>query len=67
VWIPNLRHSYQPRLYQRLIDIDPSPSSKLEFCLGTLGEMTGDDFYEAVDSYSRHPLQQFWVVGIVSQ
>jgi mannonate dehydratase len=44
---------YQPRLYQRLIDIDPSPSNKLEFCLGTLGEMTGDDFYEAVESYSR--------------
>ena len=44
---------YQPGLYQRLIDIDPSPSNKLEFCLGTLGEMTGDDFYEAVESYSR--------------
>jgi mannonate dehydratase len=44
---------YQPRLYQRLIDIDPSPSNKLEFCLGTLGEMTGDDFYAAVESYSR--------------
>jgi mannonate dehydratase len=44
---------YQPHLYQRLIDIDPSPSNKLEFCLGTLGEMTGDGFYEAVESYSR--------------
>ena len=44
---------YQPGLYQRLIDIDTSPSNKLEFCLGTLGEMTGDDFYVAVESYSR--------------
>ena len=44
---------YQPGLYQRLIDIDPSPSNKLEFCLGTLGEMTGDAFYAAVESYSR--------------
>jgi len=31
----------------------PSPNNKLEFCLGTLGEMTGDDFYAAVESYSR--------------
>jgi mannonate dehydratase len=44
---------YQPRLYQRLIDLRPSPSSALEFCLGTLAEMTEGDLYEAVDSYSR--------------
>ena len=25
----------------------------LEFCVGTLGEMTEGDLYEAVDSYSR--------------
>ncbi len=44
---------YQPRMYQRLIDISTSPSNMLECCLGTLAEMTDDDFYEAVDVYSR--------------
>lgn len=43
---------YQPSLYQRLIDINPSPSNQLEFCLGTLAEMTEGGFYEAVDRYS---------------
>lgn len=44
---------YQPRLYQRLIDIDPSPSNCLEFCVGTLAEMTEGDIYDVVDQYSR--------------
>ena len=44
---------YQPAMYQRLIDISPSPSNMLEFCLGTLAEMTEGDLYEAVDRYSR--------------
>lgn len=44
---------YQPRLYQRLIDLNPSPSNTLEFCVGTLGEMTEGGVYEAVDQYSR--------------
>ena len=43
----------QPQLYQRLIDRKPSPSNALEFCLGTLAEMTGGGLYEAVESYSR--------------
>lgn len=43
----------QPQLYQRLIDRHPSPSNAIEFCLGTLAEMTGGDVYEAVESYSR--------------
>jgi mannonate dehydratase len=30
---------YQPQLYQRLLDIKPSRSNALEFCLGTLQEM----------------------------
>ena len=42
----------QPRLYQRLIDRKPSRSNALEFCLGTLAEMTDGDIYEAVESYS---------------
>jgi mannonate dehydratase len=43
----------QPRLYQQLIDRRPSQSNALEFCLGTLAEMTDGGFYEAVESYSR--------------
>jgi mannonate dehydratase len=44
---------YQPELYQKLIDIKPSPRNALEFCVGTLVEMTEGDIYTAVDSYSR--------------
>jgi mannonate dehydratase len=44
---------YQPRLYQKLIDLNPSPRNALEFCVGTLAEMTEDNLYEAVESYSR--------------
>jgi mannonate dehydratase len=43
----------QPRLYQQLLDRRPSRSNALEFCLGTLAEMTDGGFYEAVESYSR--------------
>lgn len=39
---------YQPAMYQHLIDISPSPSNMLEFCLGTLAEMTEGDLYGAV-------------------
>jgi mannonate dehydratase len=44
---------YQPHLYQRLLDLKPSPSNALEFCVGTLAEMTAGDIYDAVDTYSR--------------
>jgi mannonate dehydratase len=44
---------YQPRFYQKLIDLRPSPRNALEFCLGTLAEMAEGDVYEAVDTYSR--------------
>jgi mannonate dehydratase len=43
---------YQQAMYQRLIDISPSPSNMLEFCLGTLAEMTEGDLYQTVDNYS---------------
>ncbi len=43
----------QPRLYQQLLDRHPSPRNALEFCLGTLAEMTEGDIYESVESYSR--------------
>ncbi len=44
---------YQPHLYQKLLDLKPSRRHALEFCLGTLAEMTEGDIYEAVDIYSR--------------
>ena len=40
-------------MYQRLIDLAPSPSNALELCVGTLAEMTEGDVYDAVDRYSR--------------
>ena len=43
---------YQQSMYQRLIDIAPSPSNMLEFCLGTLAEMTEGDLYATVEQYS---------------
>jgi len=43
----------QPQLYQRLLDRHPSPCNALEFCLGTLAEMTDGDIYDAVEQYSR--------------
>lgn len=47
---------YQPQLYQKLIDLKPSPRNALEFCVGTLAEMAApgaDDLYDAVEAYSR--------------
>jgi mannonate dehydratase len=44
---------YQPALYQRLLDLKPSSSNCLEFCLGSLAEMKEGDIYETVDQYSR--------------
>ncbi|HEY7031772.1 MAG TPA: mannonate dehydratase [Thermomicrobiales bacterium] len=43
----------QPRLYQRLLDVYPSPSNALEFCQGTLAEMGEGGIYEAIDHYSK--------------
>lgn len=44
---------YQPRFYQKLIELNPSPANTLEFCVGTLAEMTEGDIYNVVDLYSR--------------
>lgn len=44
---------YQPQLYQKVIDLNPSPANALEFCIGTLAEMSEGDVYDAVDTYSR--------------
>jgi len=44
---------WQPQLYQKLIDLKPSQSNALEFCVGTVAEMKDGDVYEAVETYSR--------------
>jgi mannonate dehydratase len=44
---------YQPKMYQRLLDLAPSHSNALELCVGTIAEMTEGDVYDAVDQYSR--------------
>ena len=44
---------WQPQLFQKLIDLKPSPRNALELCLGTLAEMADGDIYEAVENYSR--------------
>jgi mannonate dehydratase len=45
---------YRPELYQRLLDIYPSPANALEFCQGTVAEMDSDemDVYQAIDRYA---------------
>ncbi len=43
---------YQPFMYQRALDAMPSPSNAIEFCVGTLAEMTQGDVYDAIDRYS---------------
>jgi mannonate dehydratase len=54
--MPTLRGTarlvYQPHLYQKLLDLAPSRSNALEFCLGSLQEMTEGDVYEAIDQYA---------------
>ena len=43
---------YQPHLFQKLLDMHPSPANALEFCIGTVAEMTEGDVYEATENYS---------------
>jgi len=43
----------QPGLYQRLLDLYPSPSNALEFCMGSIQEMSEGNIYEAIDQYSK--------------
>jgi len=55
--VPMLRSQprlvYQPRLYQKLLDLRPSPRNALEFCVGSLAEMTEGDIYQVVEEYSH--------------
>lgn len=55
--MPTLRGTprlvYQPGYYQKLLEIYPSRSNGLEFCLGTLAEMTEGNIYDVIDRYSK--------------
>jgi mannonate dehydratase len=44
---------WKPSLFQKLIDLNPSPRNALEFCVGTIAEMAEGDVYDAVETYSR--------------
>lgn len=44
---------YQSHLFQRLLDLRPSPAHALEFCVGTVAEMVDGDVYGVVERYSR--------------
>lgn len=44
---------YQPQMYQRLLDMYSNNSNNLEFCLGTISEMTEGNVYEATNLYSK--------------
>jgi mannonate dehydratase len=45
---------YQPHMYQQLLDIMPSRSNGLEFCLGSIAEMAEGDVYAATRKYADH-------------
>jgi len=43
---------YQPRMYQDLLDLYPSRANVLEYCLGSIAEMTEGDIYQCTEQYS---------------
>lgn len=44
---------YQPSHYQQVLDLKPSRANALEFCVGSLAEMTEGNIYDVVDHYSK--------------
>lgn len=55
--LPTLRGTprlvYRPELYDRALELEPSPSNCMAVCIGTLAEMPGSDIYQAIDHLSR--------------
>jgi mannonate dehydratase len=45
---------YQQSMYQRLLDIHPSKANALEFCLGSLAEMTEGDLYKTTQKHAEN-------------
>lgn len=56
--VPVLRQTprlvYQPEHYEKLLDLHPSDANRLEFCLGSISEMTEGDIYDATEKHSQH-------------
>lgn len=54
--VESLRHTprlvYKPSLYQKVIDLNPSTSNKLEFCMGSIQEMQEGNIYDAIEQYA---------------
>lgn len=44
---------WRPELYQKLLDLKKSHCNALELCVGTLAEMNGCNFYDAIESYAK--------------
>lgn len=55
--MPEMRRTarlvYQPEYYKDVMDISNSPSNKIEFCMGSIQEMTHGDIYEAIETYAE--------------
>lgn len=43
---------FQPELYQRVLDLVPSPSNAIDFCMGSIQEMTDGCIYDALEQYA---------------
>ncbi|MGI5174238.1 mannonate dehydratase [Treponema sp. OMZ 840] len=56
--MPELRQTarlvYQPKYYDKLINLNKSPMNQLEFCLGSLKEMSEGNIYKETEKYSRN-------------
>ncbi|MCB0686991.1 MAG: mannonate dehydratase [Saprospiraceae bacterium] len=54
--LPYLRNTgrlfYTPAEYEKLLEINDSPNSGFEFCMGTIQEMQEGDIYALLDKYS---------------
>ncbi|MEG2017647.1 MAG: mannonate dehydratase [Clostridium sp.] len=43
---------YQPAIYQKVLDLVPSKSNGIEFCMGSIQEMTEGNIYDAIEQYA---------------
>lgn len=44
---------YQPELYQKVVNLSDSCANKLEFCMGSIQEMTHGNIYDAISQYGE--------------
>lgn len=43
---------YQPKYYQKMVDINPSPANCFEFCMGSIQEMQEGNIYNAIEQFA---------------